>query len=105
MRNLFVSSLALAVLAAPSVAFADQQSDARTAIALCRAEVAQQAGVELEQARFDKLRIRARHVRVDIDLWRDGRLQNVRCDVSRGGEQLSIAEIRPAIGTATASAE
>lgn len=103
MRNFILSSLALGFLALPGVASADEVRDRTQAIQLCRAEVASQAGVELAQARFDQVRVRPHAVRVDIDLWRNGQLQNIRCEVARGGEQLTIASITPALTTATAS--
>lgn len=103
MRNFILSSLALVVLAAPGVASADEVQDRTQAIHLCRTEVASQAGVELAQARFDQVRVRPHAVRVDIDLWRGGELQNIRCEVSRTGGNLTVASITPALTTATAS--
>lgn len=100
MRNFLMSAVALAtVLVIPGVASASEDSADRShAIALCRAEVQAQAG-DTASVRLDQARVRPNSVRVDLDLWRDGRLQNVRCDVSRG-QELTIAAITPAVQTA-----
>ena len=103
MRNFILSSLVLGFLALPGVASADEVRDRTEAIRICRAEVASQAGVELSQARFDQVRVRPHAVRVDIDLWRNGDLQNIRCEVSRTGGELTVASITPALTTATAA--
>lgn len=101
MRNFLMSAMALtAVMVLPGVAQADDVSDRSQAISLCRAELTAQAG-EGATVRLDQVRVRPRAVRVDFDLWRDGRLQNVRCDVSRGHGQLQIASITPALQTAS----
>lgn len=95
--------LAAAVLASPTAAFAgDNVADRSNAIQLCRAEVAAQAGAEADQVRLDQVRLRPRLVRVDFDLWRNGDLQNIRCEVTRG-EQLTIASITPALQTVAAA--
>lgn len=97
MRTLLLSGLALTALAMlPAPAMADIAQDRSAAIRLCRAEAARQAGVGLEQVRFDEIRTRARRFMVDLDLWRDGRLTNVRCIVERGAA-LSIASVTPAL--------
>jgi hypothetical protein len=102
MKNFLMSAMALtAVLIIPGVASADDARDRSEAIRLCRAEVAAQAGVELSQVRLDQLRLRGRSIRVSLDLWTNGDLQNVRCDVARGAE-LTIASITPALQTASA---
>jgi len=102
MRTSLLSALVLAgALFTPSLASADEVADRNQAIQLCRGEVASQAGVEVSSVRLDQVRVRGASVRVDLDLWRDGRLQNVRCDVSRG-ETLTIAEITPTVQTAAA---
>jgi hypothetical protein len=100
MKNLFAYAvLAAAVLASPTAAFAgDNVADRTAAIQLCRAEVAAQAGADADQVRLDQVRLRARLVRVDFDLWRNGDLQNVTCEVTRG-ETLTIASITPALQT------
>ena len=92
---LSLAIVAAAVLAVPSPSFArDANVEARSAaIQLCRAEVAQRAGADA--VRLDQVRVRPSNVRVDFDLWRDGRLHNVRCDVSRAGGELQIASITP----------
>jgi hypothetical protein len=100
---MFLAALT-AVLVLPGLAWADDASDRSEAIQLCRAEVTAQAGADADAVRLDQVRVRPRLVRVDLDLWRDGQLQNVRCDVSRRGSELSIASITPALQTAAASA-
>lgn len=103
MRSLMLSGLALAgVLGFAAPAAADERSDA---IALCRAEVIRQTGAEDGQLRLDQTRTRGRAVHVDLDLWRDGQLTNVRCSVQGGAEGQVIASINPALQTATASAQ
>ncbi len=100
MKNFVMSAMALAaVLVIPGVASADDVTDRNQAIALCRAEVQAQAG-ETASVRFDQVRVRPNAVRVDLDLWRDGQLQNVRCEVSRG-QELTIAAITPTLQTAS----
>ncbi len=103
MKKFVIPAMALAAaLVLPNVASADDVSDRTAAIQLCRAEVSAQAGVDADAVRLDQVRVRPRLVRVDFDLWRDGRLQNIRCDVSRGGE-LTIAAISPALQTVSAA--
>jgi len=105
MKNFLFSSFALAaVLFIPGAAFADDVSDRTEAIRLCRAEVAAQAGVETDAVRLDQVRVRPRAVRVELDVWRAGQLQNVRCEVDRSGSQLTVAAITPTLQTASASA-
>ena len=100
MKNFLLSAMAIAaVLVMPGAAFADDIGDRTDAIRLCRVEVAAQAGVDVDQVRLDQVRVRRSLVRVDLDLWRGGDLQNIRCDVSRG-EELQIAQITPALQTA-----
>jgi hypothetical protein len=105
MKNFLFSSMALAAfLFIPSVASAGDDASERTeAIRLCRAEVAAQAGADADAVRLDQVRVRPRAVRVDLDLWRDGRLQNVRCEVDRTGAGLTIAAITPTLQTASAA--
>lgn len=104
MKNFLFSSMALAaVLFVPGVASADDVSDRGDAIRLCRAEVAAQAGLEADAVRLDQVRVRPRLVRVDLDLWQQGQLQNVRCEVSRTGDELTVASITPALQTASAT--
>lgn len=100
-KSLAVLAFAALSFAAPVASAGGDVEDRTAAIRLCRAEVAQQAGVTESEARFDEVRVRARVVRVDIDLWRDGQLTNVRCDVSRAGEQLTVASIAPALQLAS----
>jgi len=104
MKNFLFSSMALAaVLFVPGVASAGDETDRTDAIRLCRAEVAAQAGVEAQAVRLDQVRVRPRAVRVDFDVWRDGRLQNVRCEVDRTAAELTIAAITPTLQTASAA--
>jgi hypothetical protein len=104
MKNIVISAfLAIAALSAPGVASADDVSDRSAAIGLCRAEINAQTGLGADEVRFDQVRVRPRVVRVDFDVWRDGRLQNVRCEVDRGAN-LTIAAITPALQTASAAA-
>lgn len=105
MKNFLFTAIALAAfVTVPSVASADANIEARSrAIQLCRAEVAARAGADAESVRLDQVRVRPRSVRVDFDLWRDGQLQNIRCDVTRGAE-LQIASITPPLGATAAVA-
>jgi len=102
MKNFVMSAMALAaVLVIPNVASAnDDVTDRSQAIALCRAEVQAQAGADAT-VRLDQVRVRPRAVRVDLDLWRGSNLQNVRCEVSRSADQLTIASISPTLQTAS----
>jgi hypothetical protein len=102
MKNFLMSAMALtAVLVMPGVASADDVADRSQAIALCRAEVTAQAGADAT-VRLDQIQVRPRAVRVDFDLWRNNRLQNVRCEVTRArGQELTIASITPALQTAS----
>lgn len=104
MRTLILSALALVSTAfiPGQASAADENTDRTHAIELCRTQVSQQAGVEIGQARLDQARVRGHSVRVDIDLWSNGSLRNVRCDVTRG-DTLQIASITPALTTATAA--
>ena len=100
MKNFLFSAMAIAaVFVLPSAAYADDVRDRSDAIRLCRAEVAAQAGVEVDRVRLDQVRVRRSNIRVDLDLWRNGDLENIRCDVSRGAE-LQIAAITPTLQTA-----
>ncbi|MBX3431617.1 MAG: hypothetical protein KF779_18680 [Hyphomonadaceae bacterium] len=101
MRNFLMSAMALAaVVVIPGVASADDVADRTHAISICRAEVQAQAGADAS-VRFDQVRVRPRAVRVDLDVWRNGSLQNVRCVVERGGPELTIASISPTLQTAS----
>lgn len=101
MKNFLFSAMALAAFGLPSVASADTVADRTAAIALCRAEVAAQSGAAPEQVRLDQVNVRPRVVRVDFDLWTEGQLRNIRCEVTRGAE-LTIASITPALQLAAA---
>ena len=57
-----------------------------------------------DQVRFDKVRTRLASVRVDFDVWRDGQLTNVRCEVARNAGDLTIASISPNLSGATVAA-
>ena len=101
MRNFLLSAMALtAVLVIPNVAAADDVADRNQAISICRTEVQAQAGADAS-VRLDQVRVRPRAVRVELDLWRNGQLQNVRCEVSRNHDELTIASITPALQTAS----
>lgn len=101
MKNILSAAAFAALVALPGLASADTVADRTAAIQLCRAEVAAQTGADASEVRLDQVRVRPRAVRVDFDLWRDGQLQNIRCDVQRGAE-LTIASISPALQTASA---
>ena len=103
MRSLSLIGITAALLltSAP-LAAAQPQNQISDAIALCRTTVAEQAGVDREHARLDRAAQHGRTIRVDVDLWRNGSLTNVRCDVSRG-DTLTVASISPALATATAA--
>ena len=102
MRNTLFAVALAALVVIPNLAAASESSDRAEAVRLCRAEVVTQTGLEESQVRFDRAHVGARTVRVDIDVWRDGRLQNVRCDVARG-ETLTIASIDPALQASPAA--
>jgi hypothetical protein len=102
--NKFLISMAFAAaLVVPGVASAGSDVEDRSdAVRLCRAEVQSQTGLTAAQVRLDQVRLRRSNVRVDLDVFRDGQLQNVRCDVSRArGQNLTIASITPALQTAS----
>ncbi|MBC7768053.1 MAG: hypothetical protein H7124_04650 [Phycisphaerales bacterium] len=99
MKNFLFSAMALAAFAIPGVAAADDASDRTEAIRLCRAEVATQTSGDV---RLDQVRVRGTSIRVELDVWRDGNLQNVRCDVARNRGELTIASITPTLQTASA---
>lgn len=99
-----ISALALGALLIPSQAAANEIADRTAAIQLCRAEISAQSGLDADSVRFDKVRVRLSNVRADFDVWRDGRLTNVRCDVARNGGALTIASITPDVSAALASA-
>lgn len=105
MREFMISALALgAFLLVPGVAAADDAADRTAAIQLCRGEIASQAGLNADQVRFDHVRVRPRIVRTHFDVWRDGQLTNVVCDVTRArAGELTVAAITPALLTATAA--
>ncbi|MGE3251961.1 MAG: hypothetical protein AB7G05_12375 [Hyphomonadaceae bacterium] len=105
MRSMLFASFAAgaAMLAFTGPAAADAASDRTSAIALCRAEISQRTGVAVEDVRLDTVRTRARAIRADFDVWRDGQLLNVSCSVSGRGEAQTIAAISPDLQTETAS--
>ncbi len=102
MKNFLMSAMVLAACAVPSIAAADDATDRTEAIRQCRAAVTEQAGANVETVRLDQVRVRGTSIRVDLDVWRAGALQNVRCDVSRNRGELTIASITPALQTASA---
>lgn len=95
------AALALAAIAIPTQAAADTVADRTDAIRICREAVTEQAG-EGRTVRLDQVRVRGTSIRVDLDVWNEGRLQNVRCDVARNQGELTIASITPALQTASA---
>ncbi|MBN8608564.1 MAG: hypothetical protein J0L81_16735 [Caulobacterales bacterium] len=104
MKKFLMSAMALtAVLIVPNAAMAADSAaaDRAAAIRTCRAEIAAQAGLTVEDVRLDQARVRGTTVRVDLDVWRGSQLQNVRCDATRGEEPTIIA-ISPTIQTASA---
>jgi hypothetical protein len=102
-QALFSFAAVVAALAVPGIARADEAGDRSAAIRLCRAEVSTQAGLEADNVRFDQVRVRPRLVRVDLDVWRNGQLQNVRCDVTRRNGEVEIASITPALQSVAAA--
>lgn len=104
MRTFIISALALGALLIPSQAAADETTDRNAAIQLCRAEISSQSGLDADSVRFDSVRSRLSTVRVNFDVWRDGRLTNVRCDVARNAGELTVASITPTLTSATAQA-
>jgi hypothetical protein len=101
--SLIIAAAALEVVGFSGPASADDSADRNQAIQLCRAEVSARTGIAAEDVRLDNARLRPRMVRVDLDVWTNGALQNVRCDVRRG-DALEIAEITPALQAAQTAA-
>ena len=87
MRNAFTAALFAAALAAPlafsAPAGASEAAEITAAVAMCRTEAAARAGVTEDNVRLDGVSSRRQRVRVDLDVWQDGQLTNVRCDVAR----------------------
>jgi hypothetical protein len=104
MKNIVLSALiAVGAFALPGVASADDNEARSDAIRLCRAEIVSQTGLEASDVRLDQLRVRPRSVRVDFDVWRNGELENVRCEVERSAGELTLASISPALQAAAAT--
>lgn len=82
-RNSIAVALVVATLALPAVARADETAARSAAIAACRAEASVREGVQLDRVRLDQVRVRHTLIRVDLDVWRNGALQNIRCEVPR----------------------
>lgn len=101
MKKFLTAAALTAFLIVPSVASADAASERSAAIRACRAEVSSQTGVAIDDVRLDQARVRGTTVRVDLDVWRDGQLQNVRCDATRADEPTIVA-ISPTLQTASA---
>jgi hypothetical protein len=97
------AAASLTLIGFANSAFANDVEDRTQAIRLCRAEVSARAGVVADEVRLDQARVRPRLVRVDLDVWTNGQLQNIRCDVQRG-DTLEIADITPTLQTAQAAA-
>ena len=104
MRKVFMSSVIVAALLglASPVSAQPARSDASAAINLCRTTVAQQTGAALDHVRFDEVHQRAHAVLVDLNLWADGKLTNVRCEVARG-DTLTVASISPELHSAASA--
>lgn len=102
MRITILSFLALAAVAAPGIASADATSERAAAVQLCRAQVADQAAVSVDNVRLTGVRDSLRSLRIDVELWRNGARQNVRCEVDRSGDQPTLVSINPPIQTASA---
>ena len=100
--SMFAMAAVFAVVAAPLAAEAAGAADIGDAIRLCRAEVAAQAG-EAATVRLDQASVRARAVRVDLDIWRNGQLENVRCVVDGEPGALRLASLTPALAPVTAA--
>lgn len=97
MRKTALALAALfATLASPTLARADDAGDRTAAIRACRAEVVDREGVSEDRVRLDQVRVRARVVRVDLDLWRNGALENIRCEVNRTGGATVATITQPA---------
>ena len=103
MRTTFLAALALAaIVSAPGLARADEA--ANQAVALCRNEVATQAGVAGGDLRLTQVRDRLNSVRVHFNLFRNGQTEDVDCEVARHQGALQIASINPPLATAVAAA-
>lgn len=102
MKSLILPGLAaLAFSGFVSTAWAgDDAADRAAALRLCRAEAAARANVEPGEVRLDSIQTRARLVRVDLDVWKNGDLVNVRCDVSRDGDLRITAMNLPEVAQA-----
>jgi hypothetical protein len=104
MKSLILPGLAaLAFSGLSSIAWAgDDGADRSAAFRLCRSEAAARANVAESEVRLDMIQTRARLVRVDLDVWKNGDLVNVRCDVSRDGELHITALNLPQVAQAAA---
>jgi hypothetical protein len=101
MRTTIVSLVLLASAITPGVAAAGSGSDQAAAVQLCRSQVAEQAGVDIDNVRLTGVRESLRRLRVSVSLWRDGAQQTVRCEIDRG-EQPTLVSIDPPVQTASA---
>lgn len=96
MRNtLLAVTVAFAALLTPAVSHADDAADRSAAILACRQEAATQTGADLDSVRLDQVRVRSRVIRVELDVWREGSLQNVRCEVDRTQTPLTATLVNP----------
>jgi len=106
MKSFFPALVALAALFVSAPAFAaDDAADRTAAIAQCRTETAARAGVGEDSVRLDTVRTRARTIRVDVDVWSEGALTNVRCDFSRSATLTLTAINLPEAGAQQAAAQ
>jgi len=106
MRTTFLAALALsAALAAPGLARADQVGDQGAAVQLCRSQITSQAGVTDDQLRLTQATTRLSGIRVHFDLWRNGQVQGVDCQVLRHDGAFQVAAINPPLVATAASAQ
>lgn len=82
-KSSILAALVVATVALPAVARADENSARDAAIHACRAEAVAREGVRPDLVRLDQVRVRRALIRVDLDVWRNGSLQNIRCEVPR----------------------
>jgi len=100
MRTTLLAALALtAIVATPSLAWADEISDRADAVSLCRTQVSTQSGIAADAIRLDEVRTRPNAISVHFNIWQNGARQDVRCNVSRSHGQLTVASIDPALTT------
>ncbi|MES1199565.1 MAG: hypothetical protein ABUS48_06260 [Pseudomonadota bacterium] len=97
-----IAALALLSLL-PTPAFADAAHDRSAAIQVCRAEVAARTGVEADTVRLNNVRPHGRSFRVDLSVWTNSAITNVRCEASVNAGTAEVASIDPPLTAASAS--